>query len=156
MVISWFCAFVGSWFDFYEDRKGRRVPALDDNDATTCLVQDPKTGLLAKTALSSFSSLIVTVVSNQDYPDAKNMCVKSLEQPWLLMTHVTSFEGSNCNNTFCGPLRSCVYTGAVTYSDTLFWHQLKCDCSAKLCNELALHVVPNHPATLSVCDVLYT
>ena len=142
------------WVHFVGDQKNQKVAALDDNDVTTCLIQDPKVTLLVKVNRTEFSSLAVVVVSNQRYPDTKQMCGKSLEHPWLLMTHVVSDRDATCDK-FCGQLRSCIYGGIVNHSDTLFWHQMQCHCGARHCNQLALHILPHHLATLTICDILY-
>ena len=148
------CTFSAFWVHFAGDRKREEISVLSDNDVTTCLTQDPKAALLAKINLTDFPSLIVTIVSNQDYPDRRQMCVQPSEQPWLLMTHLNSERGSTCN-VFCGPLGFCVYGGIINQTDTLFWHRMHCDCGTQGCNELALHIVPHHHATLAICDILY-
>ena len=145
----------GPWIHYIGDQIGQNASALGDNDTSTCVHQDKRKTLLLRTTLSEFSSLSVTVVSNQKYPDDNHICEKSLKHPWVLMTHVNSKLGSKCD-TFCGPLKPCRYGGIGNQSDNLYWHQIQCECGVELCDELALHIEPVHSEIFSICELLYT
>ena len=143
-----------AWVHILGDQKGQYVSAFDDNDITVCLTQDTSNPLLLKAMLEEFSSVMVIVVSNQDYRDPRRTCAPSSGHPWLLMTHAASDHASTCD-TFCGPLTPCLYDGLVFHNGNLFWHRMKCDCGTEYCNELALHIVSHQLQTLSICDLQF-
>ena len=142
------------WFHFLGNQKGRYAFALDDSEITSCITQDASIPLLLKAMLDDFSSMTVTVVSNQGYQDPKRTCAPSSGHPWLLMTHLTPDPAATCD-TFCGPLTLCAYGGVVYHSGNLFWHRMQCDCGTEYCNELALHILPHPLPTLSICGLLF-
>ena len=144
-----------SWIHSVGNSKGNNVAALEDNDITTCLTQDPRETLLLKTTVTDFSSLTVIVVSNQDYTHRDDTCSESQGHPWLLLTHVTPGPGSSCD-PFCGTLRYCIHEGVMGRRGNLLWHRMKCNCGRGLCNELALHISPHHTTLLSICDLRYS
>ena len=145
------CMFSVLWVQFVGDQKGDKVAALGDNDLDTCVTQDTSKAVLLKSIVNEFSSLIVTIVTNQDYADAKQVCLQSFRHSWVLLTHYSSGQFAACDK-FCGPLNSCNYNGVVNNSSTLFWHRMECNCMTGHCDELALHIVPHHTAALSICD----